>query len=116
MGMERTEKIQFIAKKYGYDAQSRQCTEECAELIQAINKVWRNLGHGQSTTKKMETCVDNLIEELADVQIMVWQMIYLIGSIDIFDSIIDQKLDRTIANMKNEQSNNEDFMTRGSYD
>ena len=32
------EKIKAIVEKYGYDAQSRQCIEEMAELTQAINK------------------------------------------------------------------------------
>ena len=31
-------RIKTIADHYGYEAQSRQCMEECAELIQAINK------------------------------------------------------------------------------
>lgn len=35
------EKIKAIVEKYGYDAQSRQCIEEMAELTQAINKFWR---------------------------------------------------------------------------
>lgn len=38
-------KIQKIADTYGYDAQSRQCIEEMAELTQAINKFWRNTLH-----------------------------------------------------------------------
>ena len=33
--------IKKIAVTYGYDAQSRQCIEEMAELTQAINKYWR---------------------------------------------------------------------------
>ena len=40
--MKLEEKIEFIANHYGYDAQSRQCIEEMAELTQAINKFWRN--------------------------------------------------------------------------
>lgn len=39
--MNKQEKIQKIADTYGYDAQSRQCIEEMAELTQAINKFWR---------------------------------------------------------------------------
>ena len=30
-----------IAMEYGYEPQSRQLIEECAELIQAVNKDWR---------------------------------------------------------------------------
>lgn len=39
--MDNREKIAKIADTYGYDAQSRQCIEEMAELTQAINKLWR---------------------------------------------------------------------------
>ena len=41
MTEETKQKIQKIAQTYGYDAQSRQCIEEMAELTQAINKMWR---------------------------------------------------------------------------
>ena len=36
--MNEEKKIRVIANHYGYDAQSRQCIEEMAELTQAINK------------------------------------------------------------------------------
>ena len=32
------------AKYYGYEAQSNQLVEECAELIQAVNKYRREIG------------------------------------------------------------------------
>lgn len=38
MNEDVKQKIQKIAEFYGYDAQSRQCIEEIAELTQAINK------------------------------------------------------------------------------
>ncbi len=43
MTEETKQKIQKIAQIYGYDAQSRQCIEEMAELTQAINKFWRKV-------------------------------------------------------------------------
>jgi NTP pyrophosphatase (non-canonical NTP hydrolase) len=51
---------------YGKEAQSRQAMEECAELIQAINKCLRY-------SNKVE-CKNNLIEEIADVEIMIFQL------------------------------------------
>lgn len=88
------EKIIKIANTYGYEPQSRQCIEEMAELTQAINKLWRKCGNGKPTEKDAKMCMDNLIEELADVQIMIWQMVYLLG----VDTIpyISKKLDRQI--------------------
>jgi len=38
MTEETRKKIQKIAQTYGYDAQSRQCIEEMAELTKSINK------------------------------------------------------------------------------
>lgn len=46
---------------YGARAQEAQAIEECAELIQAINKKWRGKEH-------------NIAEEIADVEIMLQQL------------------------------------------
>lgn len=75
----RLEKIRAIGRHYGYDAQSRQCIEEMAELTQAINKYWRkdlkcgrymyNPWDGYMPYDSQE--YTNLVEEIADVQIML---------------------------------------------
>lgn len=96
-------KIQKIADAYGYDAQSRQCIEEMAELTQAINKLWRSRGKGQSTEKCESMCMDNVVEEIADVQIMLWQMAYLLGA-DVLP-IIEQKLDRQLEGIEEQNAN-----------
>lgn len=96
------DKIYIIADHYGYDAQSRQCIEEMAELTQAINKLWRKNGNGKTTIKKMEECMDNLIEELADVQIMILQLTYLLGFNSLEEPIV-KKLDRQIERIKNKE-------------
>ena len=46
---------------YGIENQENMCIEECAELIQAINKKHRGLKH-------------NIPEEIADVEIMLEQL------------------------------------------
>lgn len=111
--MTREDKIKKIARHYGYEAQSRQCIEEMAELTQAINKMWRNCflcgfitledvyAEEDETTKfSDEKEYKNLVEEIADVQIMLWQMETLINA-DI-DSIIESKLDRQLRRMEEE--------------
>ena len=66
----KRKKIEKIFKKsievYGKEAQSRQTMEECAELIQAVNKYIRYPDKGE--------CRDNLVEEIADVEIMLYQL------------------------------------------
>ena len=100
--MEIAEKIKIIAEHYGYDAQSRQCIEEMAELTQAINKWWRVCGYGQNTEKSIADCRDNLVEEMADVQIMLWQMEYLLLSAQEVNQMITQKLNRQLERIKEE--------------
>ena len=63
-------RLKKIADHYGFDAQAEKTIEEMAELIVAI----KNL-------KKFDGCeadhLVNFFEELADVKIMVDQLIYL---------------------------------------
>ena len=61
------------AKHYGYEAQSNQLVEECAELIQAVSKYRRAEG-----ADKRAVALENLIEEIADVEIMIEQIKYLL--------------------------------------
>ena len=94
------EKVRKIADAYGYEAQKNQCIEECAELIQALNKLSRADGLGQPTSKTREECLANIAEELADVQVTIYEMMYLL-QISISD-IINKKLDRTLEAMSND--------------
>lgn len=55
-----------IINHFGVDRQSRQAMEECGELIQAINKMLR---YSDDEVKRLE-----LIEEIADVLIMITQL------------------------------------------
>ena len=59
---------------YGYEAQSNQLVEECAELIQAVNKYRRARGAGQETKNGEQVALNNLVEEMADVEIMLEQI------------------------------------------
>lgn len=107
MTEETKRKIQKIAQNYGYDAQSRRCIEEMAELTQAINKFWRkalNCGKEKQPNGEkyitMSTTYDNLVEEMADVQIMLWQLEYLLNADT--SIIIQQKLDRKMERIERE--------------
>lgn len=105
MTEETKQKIQKIAQAYGYNAQSRQCIEEMAELTQAINKFWRKvLKCGKRDVVKYDGVSffpeeqDNLVEEMADVQIMLWQLEYLLNADTLI--IIQQKLDRQMERIE----------------
>ena len=64
-------------EKYGEILQMDQCIEECAELIQAINKFKRK-------RRSIDT-LTNLAEEAADVKIMVRQMEMILNDINVDD-------------------------------
>ena len=62
-------------KRYGTHNQMFKCIEECGELSRAISRVLIELSSGDGfTTKESE---ENLHEELADVLIMIEQMIIM---------------------------------------
>lgn len=93
-------KIKIIADKYGFTAQANQTMEECAELIQALNKYMRSLGVGQTYIPKFtENPRDNVIEKIADVQIMLEQLKYLMDCDEAVQDMIKLKLERTIERM-----------------
>lgn len=99
------DKIKKIARHYGYDAQSRQCIEEMAELTQAINKFWRKhlkCGKNPLSNVPFGTREEiNIKEELIDVYIMVLQMKDLIIISDsYFEEKVKEKLDRQLRRME----------------
>lgn len=80
MCMTISEQNKENAKYFGYEAQSNQLVEECAEVIQAVSKYRRastGLGHPTAEDEKA-VALENLIEEIADVEIMLEQVKYLL--------------------------------------
>ena len=86
------ERIKTIADHYGIKNQMRQLAEECSEL--AVEA---------SHSARIGTTV-KIIEEMADVLIMMEQVIYLAGidKCDIEDCI-DYKLGRQITRLSKEE-------------
>lgn len=68
--MDRLE-IEKLVKKNGIKNQSMIAMEECAELIQAISKCYRNKELIPTEVR------ENLIEEMADVMICLQQLQYM---------------------------------------
>lgn len=89
------------ANHYGYESQSRQLIEEMAELTVAINKLWRverfcdrkNImdvkGFSYPETKE-------IIGEIADVEIMLSQIKYLLGCQDEVEQEKERKILRQL--------------------
>ena len=87
------ERIKKIAEHYGMEIQREQLIEELSELILAAQKCKR---YGTRDT------FDNFCGELADVYIMVCQMMHLISPA-VIGSIVDKKLDRQIQRIEAER-------------
>lgn len=85
-----------IAKHYGEGSQLCILQEECAELIKAVSKIRRGIPDAGA----------NLIEELADVSIMVEQIVSYMDDDDrtVLSKTINAKLDRQIGRI-NETTN-----------
>ena len=92
--------IETIADFYGFDAQSRQCIEEMAELTVALNKYNRVLSQ-MNYVYEHEKCISSIIEELADVEIMINQIKYLLNIYEEdIETIINRKIQRQLERIK----------------
>lgn len=106
--------IEKIANRYGYEAQSRQLIEEMAELIQSINKFWRKhrefLSAVNPPPPKQPLFINEhhaVIEEIADVEIMLSQIKYLMSCHDEVEQEKASKIERQLQRMESEDKNAE---------
>lgn len=83
-------KCKAIADYYGLENQLNQTTEECGELIVAINKFKR---YGD---------VEHLIEEMVDVEIMLDQLKYFLKCEDSIHDIKEYKINRQLKRIDEE--------------
>lgn len=84
------EKLRTIANAYGLERQLRKLMEECGELVAAAAK------HAPDDCNTK----DHLLEEMADVRIMIKQMEYLLDMQDAVQEYIEEKIDRQIGRMR----------------
>lgn len=94
----------YIADHYGWRIQSQQLIEEMAELTQVICKEKRSRGEGQSIggTWLYSDIKKHLIEEIADVKLMLEQVIYLLGVETDIKKVINKKVRRTMERISRE--------------
>lgn len=91
----KSHQIEFcksIANHYGRESQVLIAIEEMSELTKELCKYYRRYD------RKKE-----IIEEVADAQIMLEQLIELFGISDEVDRMVDYKLNRQIRRMEQEQ-------------
>lgn len=71
-------------EQFGSDHQLVVAQEELGELISAISRVKR----------QRPGAVENLVEELADVEVMVRQIALMFNAVAVVERIFDEKVDR----------------------
>lgn len=100
------EKIKRIADYYGLKNQQRQLSEECAELIQATSKYMRySEGPIEAYTNDWKY-IQNVIEEIADVEVMLEQVKYLLNINNAaVEEIKKNKIERQLERIKEESEN-----------
>ena len=81
--MDETEMFRIAIDKWGERDQEGMMIQECAELIEAITNLWRG-----------RVGPDAVLEEMADVDIMLRQMQIIIGDDIRFQQIRASKLKR----------------------
>lgn len=78
---------ELIANNYGKEHQTKKLIEELSELIRAI----------------VRNDVENIIEELADVEIMIYQVKTLMNLENEVKQKINEKIDRQSRRMRDEK-------------
>ncbi len=76
-------------RAWGFDSQMRMAVEECAELIRAVCHFERAILGSR----------ENVIEEIADVKIMIRQMELIFGA-DKVQAIVNGKMERLAERLK----------------
>ena len=87
------EKVKKIADYYGWNSQLRQLAEECSELsVESLHYIREGRG------------IERISEEMADVLIMIQQIIYLLkNDTEKLEKYADFKLDRQLGRIEREQ-------------
>lgn len=94
MDKEKCEIYKAALEKYGVGAQIGMLTEECGELLSAINKFNRS-----------RCSSDDVLTELADVSIMVEQLSLIYGGYEKFQIEKDKKIIRLLKRINNGNNN-----------
>lgn len=101
MTEETKQKIHSIADEYGLRKQSRQCIEECSELIKALCKWDREWG--DSLLSDSHECKErnDVITEIADCKIMLEEIEYLMSAEYDVMMEVERKINRQLERIEN---------------
>ena len=100
--IEQREDLTQIADHYGMLRQITKLCEEINELQRAANQAIIEL---VCDSKLSRTITDNLVDEMADVSIMIEQITYLLGTADEVEQRIEFKINRQLERIAAEANN-----------
>ena len=89
MTKQQRKKCQKILEHYGVHHQMDKLMEELRELLEACENVKRASGD-----------LFSMVDEIADVEVMLWQIKYALHLFDEVDSRKEYKIDRQIGRME----------------
>lgn len=93
---EQIKVVKEAIRHYGYDHQIMVAVEEMGELLQALSKFKRHEGD-----------INNIIEEIADVEIMMQQLCLMFECYEEVVAVRRQKIERLKKRLENDKNNNE---------
>lgn len=107
---------QKIADYFGEAVQMQQLVEEMSELTKAICKYARVNGIGQPVADSVteEATEANLVEELADVKLVLEQVIYLHGCKEGVENVIAEKIVKVNERIRKNRSDNKKSLNSGT--
>ncbi len=82
------DKLKYIAEKLGTEEILCQLAEEAAELSQAALKLRRCISGKNPTPKSKDICWLNLKEEIADVEICMFLISYIVDDIKEYSNTV----------------------------
>ena len=104
----RPEVLQECVDIYGAEAQVDMAIEEMSELTKALLKYRRKAAQQAGKTvnpaqgiKDLEAARENILEEVADVIVMLTQLVMIYGGRDLVQETIENKVDRQIKRLMN---------------
>ena len=97
MTQEQMRSLNTIVEAYGNDAQEDMDIEECSELVKAILKLRRS---DEKTAETREAVID----EIADVQIMLSQLEIIFNCVAEVEDRIDFKIKRQMGRIKEREA------------
>ena len=97
MTQKQLRDLNTIVETYGSDKQEDMAIEECQELIKAILKFRRS-------NAKDSDLRDAVIDEIADVQIMLTQLGIIFNCVEEVNERIDFKIDRQMGRIKEREA------------